>query len=697
MITEPLKLLLIEDSIDDADLTVRHLRSEGLTIDARRIDNRKHLHEAMTSDWDAVLCDFSLPGWDGMAALKEIREISPDLPFLFVSGTIGEDVAVTAMRSGANDYILKKDLRRLTPALVREIDARGFKRRADKSDRARELSDARYEQVVATAADAIITVDREQIIRSFNMGAESIFGFATADVLGRPLETLIPLRLREMHRKHVAAFLDSATNQRAMNMRGDVFGLRSDGTEFPAQASISKAGDGDDVVCTAILRDITDMKKAEERIRFLAHYDPLTVLPNRILFRERLEQAVTHAVRDRRFVGVLLLDLDRFKVVNDTRGHAAGDELLVAVGQRLMSALRSGDTVARLGGDEFGIILDDLAKPEYAQRLADTILQTLHQPLATGAALIHTSGSIGLTISPLDGEDPHALLTNADLAMYRAKDAGGDQVIRYFEAMSQRERERADLESDLLDGLHGGEFTVAYQPQVRISDRRTVRLEALARWPHRKRGNVPPDQFIQVAEDAGLINLLGMAVLVQCCRDAHLFKNTNGERVKIAINVSASQLRLPEFATQFLNTITQFGHSPQDFEVEITETVFADDELHFHQAISTFETAGVALAIDDFGTGFSNLNRLRQLPVAALKLDISLIRGLPGTRDERAIAEAAIAMSKHLGFESVAEGVETYAQLDFLRDIGCDSAQGFLFSRPLSADDTVTWLKSGSN
>ena len=692
MIKEPLKLLLIEDSVDDADLTLRHLHGEGLTVEATRIDTRKQLQEAMATDWDAVLCDFSLPGWDGLDALKEIRATSPDLPFLFVSGTIGEGVAVTAMRSGANDYILKKDLRRLTPALIREIEARGFIRRAESSDKARLLSDARYESVVATAADAIITIDKDQLITSFNVGAENIFGYKSREVIGKPLENLIPNRLREMHHKHVSAFLASDVTQKPMNMRGDVYGLHASGSEFPAQASISKAGEGDEVVCTAILRDITDIKKAEDQIRFLAHYDPLTGLPNRFLFRERLQRAVEHAVRNRRFVGVLLLDLDRFKVVNDTRGHGVGDELLVAVGQRLVSALRSGDTVARLGGDEFGVILDDLAEPELAERLANTVLQTLRQPLATGAALIHTSGSIGVTISPLDGQEPQDLLANADLAMYRAKDAGGDEAVRFFESMSRRERERADLESDLLEGLQAGEFTVAYQPQVRIADGHTVRLEALARWQHHKRGNVPPNQFIHVAEDAGLINLLGMAVLVRCCQDAHLFKDRDGRQIKIAVNVSASQLRLPDFTNQFLSTIQQSGLAPSDFDVEITETVFADDDPHFRNAIREFEEAGVNLAIDDFGTGFSNLNRLRQLPVSTLKLDISLIRGLPGTKDERAIAEAAIAMSQRLGFESVAEGVETNAQLEILTDIGCDSVQGFLFSRPLPAAAIRNWV-----
>lgn len=388
----PVRLLMIEDDPVDAELIIREIKSAGLTADCHRIDTEDALIHALQDPWSAVLCDYRLPGWDGLSALRRVRRTVDDLPFIFVSGSIGEDVAVAAMRAGADDYLLKGNLRRLGPALAREIQAFEDRQRGRETEQARRLTELRYGQVLETAADAIISVDREQRIRTFNRGAERIFGYNSDEVLGREMTILLPERYRAGHRALIAAFLAGETDSRPPD-HAEITGLRRNGTEFPGQTTLSRSGEGPDLIATTILRDVTGIKQSEERIRFLAHFDALTHLPNRILFRERLEVAAVDAGRKDRRVGVAVLDLDRFKVVNDTRGHSAGDQMLMAVAARLTGAVRAGDTVARLGGDEFGVIMADLAADDDAGPIIDGVIESLRLPLTTDSASYYTTGS----------------------------------------------------------------------------------------------------------------------------------------------------------------------------------------------------------------------------------------------------------------------------------------------------------------
>lgn len=688
------RILLIEDDPADAELLQRLIRNSGIRAVFHRVDCRADLIDALENDWTVVLCDFTLPGWNGLQALELVRQRSGDIPFIFVSGSIGEDVAVRAIRAGADDYLLKDNLRRLAPALTREVQAHRTRSHAREADHARLLAEQQYGRVVESAADAIITVGPDQLIRTFNRGAERTFGRPAADMIGRPLDLLVPERMRATHRGLVQRFLDGEFGDVTDPDHADVVAVRADGTEFPAQTTLSLAGEGPDMVATAILRDVTAVRESEERIRFLAHFDSLTQLPNRVLFRERLEMATLEARRKGRQVGLVVLDLDRFKSVNDSRGHTAGDALLRAVAGRLSGVVRTDDTVARLGGDEFGVVLADLATESDAGRLVGQLIESLRIPLTAGGSQHMSTGSAGVTLFPADGDDAERLLSNADMAMYRAKRRGGDRFEFYRPEMTVREQRRAEMERDLADAVRRDGLTVQFQPQVRLSDSQVIGCEALARWSHPTRGAVPPTEFIRIAEEAGLIGSVGKEVMRIAMTSAASWPGASD--VRLGVNTSVRELIQPDYVDAVLDTLAAAQLDPARLELELTEGDLQEEHRPVIQAMRRFAQAGVRFAIDDFGTGYSNLSRLRQLPFRTLKIDKSLIDGIPGDREALAIAGAVVTMASHLGLQSLAEGAERPEQVEALADLGCEVIQGFALARPMWATDLVEYLKDRS-
>ena len=693
--SDVVRILLIEDDPADAELIQRLITRAGIVAEFHRVDQEPDLLEALDYPWTAILCDFTLPGWNGLQALQHVRHRAADLPFIFVSGSIGEDVAVRAMRAGADDYLLKGNLRRLAPALTREIQAHRNREDARAAEHARVMAEQQYGRVVESAADAIITIGPDQLIRTFNRGAERTFGRSAVDMIGRPLDVLVPDRMREMHRRMVQQFLDGTLGDITDPDHADVVAMRADGSEFPAQTTLSRAGNGPDLVATAILRDVTAVRESEERIRFLAHFDSLTQLPNRVLFRERLDMATLEARRKGRQVGVVVLDLDRFKSVNDSRGHTAGDALLRAVAGRLSGVVRADDTVARLGGDEFGVVLADLASESDAGRLVGQLIESLRFPLTAGGARHLSTASAGITLFPTDGGDPERLLSNADMAMYRAKRRGGDRFEFYRPEMTVREQRRAETERDLGEALHRSRLTVQFQPQIRLSDSQVIGCEALARWAHPVRGLIPPTEFIRIAEDAGLIGAVGKDVMRIAMTTAAGWLATH-PRVRLGLNTSVRELTQPDYVDQVLDALSDSGLDPQLLELELTEGDLQEEHRPAIDAMRRFAAAGVGFAIDDFGTGYSNLSRLRQLPFRTLKIDRSLIADIPGDREDLAIVAAVVTMAGHLGLQTLAEGAERPEQVEALAELGCEVIQGFALARPMWADDLRTYLADHS-
>jgi diguanylate cyclase (GGDEF)-like protein len=432
--------------------------------------------------------------------------------------------------------------------------------------------------------------------------------------------------------------------------------------------------------------DITGRKRAEEEVRRLAYHDGLTDLPNRLLFQDRLALALVQARRLGQGLAVLFLDLDRFKVINDSLGHSLGDRLLQAVAGRLKSCLREGDTVARLGGDEFTLLLPGTADAGSAARVAEKLLEVLRQPLDLEGRELFLSGSIGVALYPDDGEDAEALVKNADTAMYRAKEEGRDTFRLYAPAMNAQALRRLAMENALRRALANRELELYYQPILEIGSGRAHAVEALLRWRHPTIGLVPPDEFIPLAEVTGLMLTLGPWVLETALRQVRRWHDAGRRHLVVAVNLSSRQLHQPDLADQVLKTLADTGVSPHCLDLELTETSAMAGPDYALESLRRLKAAGVRISVDDFGTGYSSLSHLRRLPIHSLKIDKSFIRDIHSDPDDAAITAAIVALAHTLKLQVVAEGVETAEQLEFLRAQGCDRAQGFHLGEPRPPD-----------
>ena len=439
---------------------------------------------------------------------------------------------------------------------------------------------------------------------------------------------------------------------------------------------------GNAVRMNGVVTDIDARKGAEERLSFLAHYDDMTGLPNRTLFNARLNQAMIEAERDERLVGVVFLDLDRFKDINDTLGHEVGDLLLKGVAERLRGAVRRGDTVARLSGDEFTLVLADMAHVDDAASVAQKILDVFAQPFRIAEHDLFMSASLGIAVFPFDTQETQALLRYADIAMYRAKEAGRNGYQFYAAEMMTKADRRLALETALRLALKQEEFLLHYQPIVSCPDGRIVGVEALVRWQRPGHGLVPPMHFIPLAEETGLILPLGEWVLHTACAQLRQWQSNGFPELRLSVNLSTRQFQQKGLAQIVAHALNVAGIAPHHLELEITESILAEGE-QAEAVLREVSAMGVQFSIDDFGTGYSSLSYLKRFPIDTLKIDQSFVRDIPGDADDAAIALAIIAMAHTLGMRVVAEGVETVEQLAFLKEQACDTMQGYYLSKPL--------------
>jgi diguanylate cyclase (GGDEF)-like protein/PAS domain S-box-containing protein len=457
-------------------------------------------------------------------------------------------------------------------------------------------------------------------------------------------------------------------------------------------ATLTRAKEGSDSVIEGTVIEITERKQAEDMIRYMAYHDYLTRLPNRALFQDRLTVALAQARRHREGMALMSLDLDRFKLVNDTLGHAAGDALLKAVGDRLLRTVREGDTVARVGGDEFLILLTGVDHPEYGAKVARKILAAFGRPFRIEGRQLHATASVGISLYPHDGDEADVLARNADAAMYRAKETGRNNYQLYAPAMNVRAAERLALENDLWLALKRGEFEVYYQPQVKIDTGQIVGAEALLRWNHPIRGVVSPDEFIPAAEETGMIVRIGEWVLRNACREVNEWIVKGLQPIRLAVNISMRQFQSRDFVETVERALKDTGFDPRLLELEITESIAMQDEEQTIRILQSLREMGLRISIDDFGTGYSSLKYLKDLPIHALKIDQSFIRELTTNVNDAMIASNIIAIAHSLNLSVIAEGVETGDQLDFLKDKRCDEFQGYLCKRPMAAESFVRLL-----
>lgn len=441
-----------------------------------------------------------------------------------------------------------------------------------------------------------------------------------------------------------------------------------------------------------LARDITERKASEQRILNLAHYDSLTGLPNRALLADRMRVAIQRAARQSARLAVLFVDLDRFKPINDSLGHDIGDQLLKAVAERMLVSVRSIDTVSRVGGDEFVVLLGEIETTEDAARVAEKLISALSQPYEIEGHELLVTASVGICIYPDNGTQPNVLLRNADASMYSAKEAGRNRYQFYSDDMTARAIERLSLEHDLRGAAQRGEIFMVYQPQIELATRRIIGAEVLMRWRHPVHGLISPARFIPIAEDSGLILVIGEWILIEACRQARLWRDRDILDGCISVNVSAVQFRQSDFVRVVERALNESGISPNRLELELTESVVMQGVESTVQKLREVEALGVKVAIDDFGTGHSSLSYLRQFTVDRLKIDQSFVRDLPGNADAEAIAAAIVAMGLSLGLRIIAEGVETEAQAEFLQSVLCKEGQGYLYARPMVADEFEAWV-----
>lgn len=436
----------------------------------------------------------------------------------------------------------------------------------------------------------------------------------------------------------------------------------------------------------SILRSIRyamERKKADLRLTYLAQYDPLTGIPNRQFFNDQLTRATARARRDARKVTLLYLDLDAFKVVNDTLGHDAGDKLLQEVADRIRRSVRTGDVVARLGGDEFAVLLEGLASPLDVEAMATGLLETISKPYQIADRQLVITTSIGITVYPSDNADTQMLLKNADIAMYQAKDSGRNNFKFFHQAMHASLMEYHELERDIRKALELGQFHLAYQPKVNVHINQLQGLEALLRWNSPTRGPVNPNDFISVAEESGHIIPLGYWVLDEVCRTINSWRENGLTPVPVSVNVSARQFQQPDFHRRIADVLHKHDIDPALIEIELTEGLMMEDTEAAQRELAQLKRIGLRISIDDFGTGYSCLSYLRRFPIDVLKIDRSFVKEIGTSRDGESIIDAIISLAKSLRLETVAEGVETPAQLNYLLDHGCHVVQGFLFGKPM--------------
>jgi len=445
----------------------------------------------------------------------------------------------------------------------------------------------------------------------------------------------------------------------------------------------------------AMIEDITERKRAEAHIEYLATHDALTDLPNHNLMHDRLTQAMVHVRRTGRLLAILYLDLDRFKVVNDGFGHPVGDAVIRAVGERLKAVARDGDTVARQSGDEFLVLFNDLRRSADVYVVAQKALDAFTKPLALEGREFHVTASIGISVYPRDGQTAAALIENADAAMYRAKNLGGNSFQLFTREMSDETKRRVELETQLRVAIARDQLHLVYQPKVEVASGRIIGCEALLRWTHPELGAISPAQFIPIAEESGQIVPIGAWVLRTASSQNKAWRDAGLAPIVVSVNISARQFQQQDAAAWVLGTLRDTGLGPECLELELTESLIAQDVEQAIHAINQLKSAGVKLSIDDFGTGYSNLGNLKRFRVDTLKIDQSFIRDILTDADDASIALAIISLAHSLRMRVLAEGVETAEQYEFMRRNGCDEIQGYYFSKPVPAGELAAMLQAG--
>ena len=645
-----------------------------------------------SGDIDVILVDLSLPDSKGIATFDQLFAAAPQIPILILSGTEEEELANLAVQRGAQGYLSKGYFESyLVPQSLRNI----IQRKA--VEESVFMEKARAEITLNSISDAVIGTDMNGNVDYLNVAAEKLTGWPREDARGKPISVVMQIingATREPRRNPIELVLEQ---DQAMQLTAGTILIRRDGRECAIEDSAAPIHDANGQLSGAVIvfHDITDAQATALKMAYLAQHDFLTNLPNRVLLNDRISQAIAVAERRRSHLGVLFLDLDNFKLINDSLGHSTGDRLLQSVAQRLTACVRRSDTVSRQGGDEFVVLLTEDNFAEDAALTAEKILTAMAQPHVLDGQQLLVTTSIGISTYPADGLNAETLIKHADSAMYQAKERGRNNYQFFASNMSNQAVARQTIETELRVALERHEFVLHYQPKVNLVSGAITGTEALLRWNHPQLGQLQPSRFVSIAEDCGLIVEIGRWVLHEACKQACLWRDSELLCGPMAVNVSALEFRDKGFVAGLEAILAQTGLPASALQLELSESALMREAQFSSQILQQLHSLGVLLAVDEFGTGYSSLTQLAQFPLDVLKIDQSFVQKLDAQDDNRVIVSALIAMGSSLKLRLVAEGVENPAQLAFLKGQRCEEGQGFLFSPPLAAERMSALLVRG--
>ncbi|MDC4224829.1 MAG: EAL domain-containing protein [Candidatus Manganitrophus sp.] len=812
-----LHALIVEDSVEDTEILLRELRQGGYEVISERVETPEAFNTALDRRrWDVVLADYTLPRFSGTAALELLKRKRLEVPFIFVSGTLGVDAAVEAIKTGADDYVMKSNLKRLLPIVQRELRESEMRRERKRAEENLQQSEERFRQLAENIAEVfwLSSPDMKEMLY-ISPGYEKVWGRSCQSLYERPNSWLDAIHQddRERVAKSAMGFPSSGTydvsyriirpdgsmrwiHDRAFPIRsasGEIYrltGIAEDITQFkqaeeamrksevlyrtlaeaaqdaiflidpngylqyvnsfaawqlgrypeeivgkrhddlfpPPVAEVQKQNirkiietgeplyteeeltfqekkswmsirmvplknekGGIDAIL-GIARDISERKRTEEIIQHIAFYDTPTGLPNRNQLYDHLLEKIKADAGGGMRMALLLMDLDRFREINDTLGHHRGDLLLQQLGERLQKTIFDRDMVARLGGDEFAILLIKLTNNDDIHLVIRKITRALEAPFVIEGIPIAVETSIGIALYPEQGTDPDTLIQRADIAMYAAKMSGSGHVF-YTPEIDRYNPKRLALIAELRQAIEQNQLLLHYQPKIGLKDRKIFGVEALVRWKHPQHGMIPPDQFIGAAERTVLIHPLTHWVMQAAARQCADLQQA-GAPMTVSANLSTRNLLDPKFPETVMGLLQTSGLRPEQLEFEITESAIMTDPTHAREVLVKLQGAGIRFSIDDFGIGYSSLSYLQKLPVHAIKIDKSFVIHMVQNEGDLKIVRSTIDLAHNLGLKVVAEGVETKEILDRLTDMGCDAAQGYFISRPIPKEDLLGWLQS---
>lgn len=651
------------------------------------------LEQVQQKHIDAILVDLSLPDSEGIATFDALFAVASKIPILTLCD-VDDSLAVEAVGLGAQGYLTKGHFSSyLVPQSLRNI----IQRKA--VEEAAYLEKARAEITLNSISDAVIGTDMAGNVDYLNVAAEHMTLWKREEAQGQSINLVMPLIHSENKQAKANPVIQVLRQDKATTLTPGTILLRRDGSEVAIEDSTAPIHDSDGNIAGAVMvfHDITATQAMAVKMAHLAQHDFLTNLPNRALLNDRIAQAIGLAKRRETHLAILFLDLDNFKHINDSLGHAIGDMLLKSVTERLCACVRSSDTVSRQGGDEFVILVTDDKSAENAAFTAEKLLKSLATPHSINKHELYVTTSIGISSYPADGTDAETLIKNADTAMYQAKERGRNNFQFFKPEMNVRAVERQVIEANLRLALIRNEFSLHYQPKINLESGVITGAEALLRWTHPQWGMVPPIRFINIAEDCGVIIPIGRWVLREACAQTKQWQDAGLTIAAISVNISAVEFRRQDFVEGVRTILEETGLSPNCLQLEITESVLMHNAETSVAILQQLKDMGIQLAIDDFGTGYSSLSYLNQFPIDVLKIDQSFVNdiGTSKTDGDGVIVSAVIAMGNSLNQKVIAEGIEKHGQLSFLKAQHCEEGQGYIFSRPLAAEQFAKLLRLG--